>query len=100
MKGEKHIDRKNVNVYRGSFFKRFPIADVVKAYMQTVQTHKRTKYISNADKHTHAYMHALMSPLVVQRLACLPLDLSLTSSNLAEDDGFLKLIKIRNTTSF
>jgi hypothetical protein len=33
-------------------------------------------------------------------VTCLPLDPRLTVSNLAEDDGFLRVIKIRSTTSF
>jgi hypothetical protein len=33
-------------------------------------------------------------------VACLPLHPRLAGSNLAEDDGFLRVIKIRSTTSF
>jgi hypothetical protein len=33
-------------------------------------------------------------------VACLPLDPRFTGSNLAEDDGFLRVIKIHSTTSF
>jgi hypothetical protein len=32
--------------------------------------------------------------------ACLPLDPRFAGSNPAEDDGFLRVIKIRSTTSF
>jgi hypothetical protein len=33
-------------------------------------------------------------------IACLPLDTRFAGSNPAEDDGFLRVIKIRSTTSF
>jgi hypothetical protein len=33
-------------------------------------------------------------------IACLPLDPRFAGSNPAEDDGFLRVIKIRGTTSF
>jgi hypothetical protein len=40
------------------------------------------------------------SPSAVKWLACLLLDPRFAGSNPAEDDGFLRAIKIRSTTSF
>jgi hypothetical protein len=61
---------------------------------------------SNSDANTDIFIVFLMplvslkSPSVISWLACLPLDPRFAGSNPAEGDGFLKVIKIRCTTSF
>jgi hypothetical protein len=45
-------------------------------------------------------MYISLLASVVSWLACLPWEARFVGSNSAEDDGFLRVIKIRSTTSF
>jgi hypothetical protein len=58
------------------------------------------KYITGECQYNCQNVSIFQSHSVVYWLMCLPLDLRFAGSNPVQDDGFLRAIKIRSTTSF